>query len=61
MIKPEDRREKEVVNDYRKKLDWVFALEVIGINEDGIVGKFEMAQGQLFRGRVIPLCASWFE
>ncbi len=38
----------------------MFASEVEGTVDDGILGPFETAQGQFYQGRVIPLCVGWF-
>lgn len=61
--KPPDRRAREVTNEYSrkfKKLDTVFAEEVVGSGENGTTGPFETAQGRFFRGQVIPITAGWF-
>ena len=62
-IKPADRRAREVTREYPrkfKKLDELFAAEVVGDGTGDAVGPFEAAQGQFYRGQVIPLCAGWF-
>ena len=43
-----------------RKLDCNFATDVVGDGTSGVVGPFEAAQKQFYRGQVIPLCAGWF-
>ena len=55
---PADRKAKWVVSDYDKrfkKLDVLFASDVVGDGRGGIVGPFEAAQRRFYRGQVIPL------
>ena len=58
--KPPDQRAREVTNEYSRKfrkLDTVFAEEVVGNGENGTTGPIEIAQGRLFCGKVIPTTA----
>jgi hypothetical protein len=41
-----------------KKLDEVFASDVVGDGTTGIMGPFEAAQGRFLTGQVIPLVVS---
>ncbi len=53
VVNPEDWRAKEVLNEYSnkfKKLDRVFAPEVVGNGTDGIVKPFEMDKDNYFKG-----------
>ena len=43
-----------------KKLDRVFAEEVVGNGETGTTGPFQMAQGCFSQEQIIPMCAGWF-
>ena len=63
MIKPPDRRAKEIIracNNKYKKLDKVFAEEVVGNGENGVTGPFQTAHECFYWGQVIPICAGWF-
>ena len=50
-VKPVDRQAREVVNSYHrkfKKLDTVFASDVVGDGKNDIKGPFETAQGRFY-------------
>jgi hypothetical protein len=58
-----ERRAKAINVDYHKrfkKLDEVFASDVVGDGTAGITGPFEAAQGRFFTGQVIPLVVGAF-
>ena len=62
-IGPADRRAREVRSSYGskfRKLDRLFAADVVGDGSGDVVGPFESAQGRFWRGGVIPLCAGGF-
>ena len=64
ITRPPDRRGKAVLSEYSnkfKKLDRVFAEEVVGNGETRVAGPFQLAQGRFYKGQVIPLCTGWFE
>jgi hypothetical protein len=61
--KPVERRAKQVSQSYSrkfKKLDTLFAADVVGDGSGPAVGPFEAAQSRFYRGQVIPICAGWF-
>jgi hypothetical protein len=43
-----------------KKLDRLFAADVIGYGTSEVVGPFESAKKRFFRGTIIPVCIGWF-
>ena len=44
-----------------KKLDTLFANDVVGNSNSNVVGPVEAAQGRFYRGQVIPIIvAGWF-
>ena len=43
-----------------KKLDSLFAADIVGNGENNFVGPFQAAQSRFYRGQIIPLCAGWF-
>jgi hypothetical protein len=58
-----ERRAKAINVNYRKrfkKLDEVFASDVVGDGTTGIMGPFEAAHGRFFTGQVIPLVVGAF-
>ena len=62
-IKPPDRRAREITNSYSrkfKKLDRLFAADIVGDGTGDIIGPFEQSQNRFWRGQVIPVCAGWF-
>ena len=59
-IHPADRRARLIGQAYHlkfKKLDKIFATDVVGDGTNHVVGPFETAQGRFYRGQVVPLCA----
>ena len=63
MINPANRRAKEVVQEYNlkfKKLDTLFASDIVGDSTNGIVGPFQTAQSRFYKKGVIPLCMGGF-
>ncbi len=58
-----DWRTHEVILSYDqkfKKLDSLFAADVVGNGTSEVVGPFEAAKKRFFKGTVIPVCAGWF-
>ena len=58
-----DRRALGVKQKYSrkfKKLDCIFAADVVGDGTGNVVGPFEMAQKGFHRRKIIPLCAGGF-
>jgi hypothetical protein len=58
-----DRCAHEVILSYDqkfKKLDSLFAANVVGDGTSEVVGPFEAAKKRFFNGAVIPICAGWF-
>ncbi len=48
-----------MVNEYNlkfKKLDILFASDIVGDGSDDIIGPFQTAQTQFYRKGIIPLC-----
>jgi hypothetical protein len=43
-----------------KKLDSLFAADVVGDGTSEVVGPFEAAKKRFFKGTVIPICAGWY-
>ncbi len=43
-----------------KKLDSLFAADVVGNEASDVVGPFEAAKKRFFKGTVVPICAGWF-
>ncbi len=43
-----------------KKLDSLFAADVVGNGTSEVVGPFEAAKKRFFKETVIPICAGWF-
>jgi hypothetical protein len=43
-----------------RKLDQLFAGDVVGDENGDVVGPFEMAQGQFYQNQDIPSCAGGF-
>ena len=53
---------KEITNAYRlksRKLVIFFASDVVEDGNNDVVGPFQAAQTQFYRGQVIPICAGW--
>ena len=62
-INPANRRAKEVIQEYNlkfKKLDTLFASDIVGDGTNGIVGPFQTAQSRFYRKGIIPLCVGGF-
>ena len=62
-IKPADRRAREITQSYKrkfKKLDTLFAADVVGDGDGDVTGPFEQAQNRFWKGQVILICAGWF-
>lgn len=62
-IKPADRRANTVSQEYARKfrkLDEIFAPDVISGENAAAIGPFTAAQSRFFSGQVVPLCAGWF-
>jgi len=62
-VKPANRRAKLVVQQYNnkfKKLDRLFASDIVGDGTSDTVGPFEAAQQRFFCKQVIPICAGWY-
>ena len=62
-IHPADRRARNIRQDYSgkfKKLDSVFAADVVGGGSGDIIGPFERAQQGFHQQQIIPLCAGGF-
>ena len=60
---PAERRAREITLSYKRKfkrLDTLFAPDVVGDGSGDIVGPFEASQRWFFRGQVIPIYAGWF-
>ena len=58
-----DQRAHEVILSYDqkfKKLDSLFAADVVGDGTSQVVGPFEAAKKRFFKGTVIPICAGWY-
>ena len=58
-----DWQAHEVILSYDqkfKKLDCLFAANVVGDGTSEVVGLFEAAKKRFFRGTVIPICTGWF-
>lgn len=62
--KPSDRWAKEIVISYSqkfKKLDSIFAADIVGDGSNNVVGRpFEAAQSQFHNKKVVPICVGWF-
>ena len=61
--KPAERRAREISLSYKrkfKKLDTLFASDVVGDGSGDITGPFEASQCRFYRGQVIPIVAGWF-
>ncbi len=43
-----------------KKLDSLFAADVVGDRTSEVVGPFKAAKKRFFKGIVIPICTGWF-
>ena len=62
-LRPTDRRAKGIVKEYDlkfKKLDRVYAPDVVGDGSNGVVGPFEAAQQLFIGGQVVPLVVGAF-
>ncbi len=62
-VKPANRRAKLVVQQYNnkfKKLDRLFASDIVGDGTSDTVGPFEAAQQRFYCKQVIPICAGWY-
>ena len=62
-LRPTEQRAKQVVNDYKlkfRKLDRVYAPDVVGDGNNGVVGPFEAAQQLFIGGQVVPLVVGAF-
>jgi hypothetical protein len=62
-LKPVEWCAHEVILCYDqkfKKLDSLFAADVVGDGTSEVVGPFEAAKKRFFKGTVIPICAGWF-
>jgi hypothetical protein len=62
-IKPPDRRAREITLSYKrkfKKLDKLFAADIVGDGTGDVIGPFQQSQNRFWRGQVIPICAGWF-
>jgi len=61
--KPAERRARKISLSYKrkfKKLDTLFASDVVGDGSGDITGPFEASQCRFYRGQVIPIVAGWF-
>jgi hypothetical protein len=62
-LRPVDGHAHEVILSYDqkfKKLDSLFAADVVGDGTSEVVGPFEAAKKRFFKGTVIPICTGWF-
>ena len=62
-LRPVDGHAHEVILSYDqkfKKLDSLFAANVVGDGTSEVVGPFEAAKKRFFRETVIPIYAGWF-
>jgi len=63
LVNPANRRAKEVVQEYNskfKRLDALFASDIVGDGTNSIVGPFQTAQSRFYTKGVIPLCIGGF-
>jgi hypothetical protein len=61
-LRPVDPLAHEVLLSYDqkfKKLDCLFAADVVDDGTSEVVGPFEAAKKRFIRGAVIPICAGW--
>jgi hypothetical protein len=62
-LRPVDQHAHEVILSYDqkfKKLDCLFAADVVGDGTSKVMGPVEAPKKRFFRGAVIPICAGWF-
>ena len=62
-LRPTDRRAKQIIREYElkfRKLDRVYASDIVGDGSNGVVGPFEAALQLFVGGQVVPLVVGAF-